>query len=75
MRRRKEWFERMSEAYLVLWWVPRGHRPSVQEAAARLERLRSQGPTAEAFTFDQAFAAPGAAQPDTPFTAAGKCPA
>ena len=29
MRRRKEWFERMSEAFLVLWWVREGHRPSV----------------------------------------------
>ena len=26
MRRRKEWFERMREAYVVLWWVPKGHR-------------------------------------------------
>lgn len=29
MRRRKEWFERMREAHVVLWWVPRDHRPSV----------------------------------------------
>lgn len=27
MRRRKEWFERMREASMVLWWVPQGHRP------------------------------------------------
>lgn len=24
MRRRREWFERMDEAYAVLWWVPSG---------------------------------------------------
>src|SRR5215470_6235904 len=48
MRRRKEWFEHMSEAFLVLWWVPRGHRPSVQEAITKLELLRKDGPTEEA---------------------------
>jgi hypothetical protein len=35
MRRRKEWFERLSQVAVVLWWVPRGHRPSVTEAPAR----------------------------------------
>ena len=37
MRRRKEWFERMREAYVVLWWVREGHRPDIDEAVARLE--------------------------------------
>ena len=60
MRRRREWFQRMDEAFLVLWWVPRGHRPSVDEAMARLERLRREGPSAEAFTFRGAFPAPDA---------------
>src|SRR6202795_2227993 len=45
MRRRREWFELMREAFLVLWWVPAGHRPSIAEATARLEVLRSKGPT------------------------------
>lgn len=62
MRRRKEWFERMQEAYLVLWWVPKGHRPGVEEAAARLELLRTSGATVEAFSFRQAFPAPDALQ-------------
>ena len=60
MRRRREWFERMNEAFLVLWWVPEGHRPTVAEATGRLERLRSRGPGAQAFTFRQAFPAPDA---------------
>ena len=45
MRRRQEWFERMVEAYLVLWWVPKGHVPTVDEALHRLEQLRTRGPT------------------------------
>src|SRR5215469_7187301 len=66
MRRRKEWFERMSDAYLVLWWVPKGHRPSMDEASAKLALLRTRGPTPEAFTFRQAFDAPDALAPRAP---------
>lgn len=58
MRRRAEWFESMREAFLVLWWVPAGHRPTLAEASAHLDLLRTHGPTAEAFTFRQAFEAP-----------------
>lgn len=54
MRRRKEWFDRMSEAFLVLWWVPEGHRPTVAEAKTKLELLRQRGPTPEAFDFGSA---------------------
>lgn len=60
MRRRREWFARMGDAYLALWWVPRGHEPTVAEAVARLQHLREHGPTAEAFTFGEAFSAPDA---------------
>lgn len=58
VRRRKEWFERMAQAWAVLWWVPSGHRPDVAEAAERLAELRAQGPTPRAFTFKQAYPAP-----------------
>jgi hypothetical protein len=75
MRRRKEWFERMREAYVVLWWIPRGHRPSVSEAIGKLELLRANGPTAEAFTFRHAFPPPDAAQRDKPFAFGDECPA
>ena len=75
MRRRREWFEPMDQAYLVLWWVARGHRPSIDEAVARLETLRRKGPTPEAFTFRQAFAAPDAAAPPAPLRFGDACPA
>jgi uncharacterized protein DUF3291 len=55
LRRRGEWFERLGEVYLVLWWIPAGTVPTVDEALARLERLRALGPTPEAFTFRQPF--------------------
>ena len=58
-RRRRDWFEPPSEAHLVLWWVPAGHEPTVDEAEERLDYLRANGPTARAFTFKQRFPAPG----------------
>ncbi|HKU91681.1 MAG TPA: DUF3291 domain-containing protein [Steroidobacteraceae bacterium] len=75
MRRRREWFSRMAEAYMVLWWVPAGHRPTVAEAAARLEHLRKYGPSPEGFTFGEAFAAPDASQPGERFSFKDACPA
>jgi hypothetical protein len=59
LRRRREWFERMEELYLVLWWVPRGHIPTVTEAVERLDHLRRHGPTPHAFTFRSVFSASG----------------
>jgi hypothetical protein len=58
MKRRKEWFERMPEAYNVLWWVPPGHRPDAYEAMQRLQTLRAMGPSDKAFHFKQPFAQP-----------------
>jgi len=55
MRRRREWFHRMAEQHLVLWWVPAGHRPDLDEALHRLDLLRRQGPGPLAFTFREPF--------------------
>ena len=60
VRRRREWFTSMGEVFVVLWWVPKGHRPSEAEAAAKLAALRAAGPTPEAFTFRQSFPPPSA---------------
>ena len=59
MARRREYFERFEGAYQALWWVPAGHRPSVDEGLSRLWRLDRYGPTALAFTFKARFPAPG----------------
>jgi Domain of unknown function (DUF3291) len=61
LRRRREWFERYGTAYLVLWWVPAGHIPSIDEALDRLDELERNGPTEKAFTFARRFAPPGVA--------------
>ncbi|MGX1314440.1 hypothetical protein RKD24_004559 [Streptomyces calvus] len=64
LARRREWFERVEEAMVALWWVPSGHRPAVTEAEARILHLRANGPTPYAFTLRTSFS-PGAAQPLT----------
>jgi len=59
MRRRREWFEKMAELFVVLWWVPAGHIPAVAEAEERLTLLRAAGPSPDAFTFRAQFPPPG----------------
>ncbi len=53
LRRRSQWFERMTEASVALWWVPAGHEPSIDEGVARLAHLRTHGPSAHAFILRQ----------------------
>jgi hypothetical protein len=72
LRQRREWFERLATAHMVLWWVEPGHIPTVDEAIERLERLRRDGPTPAAFTFRTPFAA-DAAGPGSPMVEAEFC--
>ncbi|MBI2307387.1 MAG: DUF3291 domain-containing protein [Rhodocyclales bacterium] len=74
MRRRREWFAPMPEAYAALWWVPAGHRPTLAEAAERLAHLRAHGTTPFAFTFRDAFPAPDAAPTEPAGEFADVCP-
>ncbi len=59
MARRREWFDRPQRAYQVLWWMPAGSVPTVEEGLARLTHLEAHGATAHAFTFKQKFPPPG----------------
>ena len=69
---RREWFERLAAAHMVLWWVEPGHIPTVDEAIDRLERLRHDGPTPAAFTFRTPFTS-DAAGPGSPLVDAEFC--
>ena len=75
MRRRREWFEKMDQAFFVLWWIPKGHIPSIDEAIAKLALLRNQGSTEQAFTFRQRFPSPDEALADPENSYADRCPA
>lgn len=50
--RRAEWFEAMGESHFVMWWVPAGHRPTLDEGLARLAHLRENGASDHAFGWD-----------------------
>lgn len=54
--RRPDWFEHFEGPSMVLWWVPVGHRPSMDEAAARLAHLTQHGPGDHAFDWQRASA-------------------
>jgi hypothetical protein len=58
LKRRREWFLLMREAYVACWWVPGGHRPSIAEAEDRIRQLRAHGPSPTVFTLRDRFAPP-----------------
>lgn len=47
--RRAEWFEILGEMHFVMWWVPAGHKPTLDEALERLAHLRANGDSDHAF--------------------------
>jgi len=47
--RRGQWFEVLGKMHLVFWWVPIGHKPSLEEALERLDHLNQNGDTDYAF--------------------------
>ncbi|MEO0467117.1 MAG: DUF3291 domain-containing protein [Pseudomonadota bacterium] len=47
--RRHEWFEVLVEMHFVMWWVPVGYRPTLDEALERLDHLRTHGDSDQAF--------------------------
>ncbi len=60
MRRRRQWFSRIAEIFIALWWVQAGTVPTPADARERLEYLAEYGPTPYAFTFKQRFRSPAA---------------
>jgi hypothetical protein len=47
--RRAEWFEVLGKMHFVMWWVPAGYKPSLDEALERLAFLQANGDTDQAF--------------------------
>ncbi len=55
MKDRKKWFEKFEKAYYVLWHVPAGTIPSLDEAVERLAYLQRHGASEYAFDFSNIF--------------------
>jgi hypothetical protein len=47
--RRAEWFEVLGKMHFVMWWVPAGHHPTLDEALEKLDHLRTHGDSDAAF--------------------------
>lgn len=47
--KRAQWFEAMGEMHFAMWWVPEGHRPSLDAALGRLDHLKTHGDSDHAF--------------------------
>lgn len=59
LRRRSRWFQPTPQPSTALWWIPVGHRPSPEEALARLRHLRAYGPSPQAFSLRRRFGPDG----------------
>ena len=73
LQSRRKWFDRAPGRQVVLWWAPRGHLPTLDEAKAKLGLLEASGTTPHAFTFQDAYdplgrpaPRPGAPERQTP---------
>ncbi len=54
-KRKKEWFHKMADMAMALWYVKEGHNPTPEEAKERLVLLNKLGETPFAFTFKSDF--------------------
>jgi Domain of unknown function (DUF3291) len=75
LRQRREWFEKLEKPITVLWWVPAGHIPSIDEAKKRLAYLQEHGPTPFAFSWRTSFPPDEEIVRSTDWSAFEPCPA
>lgn len=54
IKRRQEWFTTI-ESHVVLWWIPTGTEPTVEEAKQKLNLLAENGPSVGAFDLAEIF--------------------
>jgi len=75
LQQRREWFEKFESVFLALWWIPAGHRPSVDEAKKRIAHLAEKGATPYAFSFREPFPPDQALIEATDWSSFEPCPA
>ena len=56
LRRSAEWFEPGGAPNYVLWWVPVGQIPTIQEAQARVDGFLAEGASPDHFSLKDALA-------------------
>ncbi|MBE9397343.1 DUF3291 domain-containing protein [Pontibacterium sp. N1Y112] len=49
LKRRDQWFQCSEGLLVVMWWIPAGHRPTIEKAVKRLDYLAAHGPSEQCF--------------------------
>lgn len=47
--RRQEWFQVLGKMHFVMWWIPAGHKPTLDEGLERLAQREAKGDSDTAF--------------------------
>lgn len=55
LKSRKRWSEKMDHHQVVLWWIEKGHIPTLAEAKAKLDQIEHSGPTPSAFNLRELY--------------------
>lgn len=58
LRRRAEWFQKPDRPINVLWWIPAGEVPTLEDAVKRLEYLTDHGPSENGWPLTKPFPPP-----------------
>lgn len=58
LKSKANWFKKLDDAHLALWWILKGHTPSVEEALEKLCFMKIKGPSPDAFTFAKPYPTP-----------------
>lgn len=58
LRQKDSWFTQPTKGYQVLWWLPEGQLPTLEQAKLKIELIQRRGATAEAFDFSKPFEPP-----------------
>lgn len=59
LKNRKKWGANMKGYQSVMWWIPEGEVPTVEEAKLKLQNLNKLGPTSSAFSFNEKYDSTG----------------
>jgi len=54
-KNKKQWFEKMTDRHMALWYIPQATIPTVADAVARLDYLRKNGESPFSFTFKKKY--------------------
>jgi len=70
LKAKTDWFTKLGEPHLALWWIQKNHLPSVDEALEKLQMIKANGSSPDVFTFATPYPKPNQAINRTRETAA-----